>query len=463
MTKTTKTSPGARCRPKSPICWNPSSRHRRRDPRRDRREVPEYARPLEGSFGRGVRTGVTEALRRFVAELIATRPGARGPGREVYAALGAGELRAGRTLDALQSAYRWARAWPGGGWPRRGRARAWSPRSSACSRSRSSPTSRSCRRSRSRATSEAQSRLGRRARAGAQRAGGAARARPAAAEADLPRQPRRRAGAAADGRGARVRRGATASAHRQTARAIDASPPSWTGWLRGRPGRRTARAGARADRPPRARERPCRARADRSAGALARLLVARPRDSASGRSRRDRAPALVRVEDHLAELLLLEGGPLVERVAVHRLAALDAPHPKGPRAHGRTALAYVQQQGNAAAMARDAGAAPADRSLPLAACGSCSATQLDDPDAPLRDRGGASPPGGLASSGSVKPFAVLLLTSTALIAPATASAAGRCGDHPWCDTALSADARAGLLLEGADARREDLAARAATS
>ena len=26
------------------------------------REVPEYARPLEGSFGRGVRTGVTLSL-----------------------------------------------------------------------------------------------------------------------------------------------------------------------------------------------------------------------------------------------------------------------------------------------------------------------------------------------------------------------------------------------------------------
>ena len=43
-------------------------------------EVPEYARPFEGSFGRGVQTGVTEALRQFVA-LIATRrrtTGARG-------------------------------------------------------------------------------------------------------------------------------------------------------------------------------------------------------------------------------------------------------------------------------------------------------------------------------------------------------------------------------------------------
>src|SRR5918997_1003120 len=69
------------------------------------REVPEYARPLEGSFGRGVRTGVTEALRQFV-ELIRSPSGARGPGREVYVALGRGELRQGRTLDSLQSAYR---------------------------------------------------------------------------------------------------------------------------------------------------------------------------------------------------------------------------------------------------------------------------------------------------------------------------------------------------------------------
>src|SRR5215216_4424616 len=63
------------------------------------REVPEYARPLEGSFGRGVRTGVTQALSQFV-DLIRSPSGARGPGREVYVGLGAGELRQGRTLDA---------------------------------------------------------------------------------------------------------------------------------------------------------------------------------------------------------------------------------------------------------------------------------------------------------------------------------------------------------------------------
>jgi hypothetical protein len=69
------------------------------------REVPEYARPLEGSFGRGIRTGVEEALRQFVA-LIRDPEGGRGLGREVYVALGRGELRQGRTLDSLQAAYR---------------------------------------------------------------------------------------------------------------------------------------------------------------------------------------------------------------------------------------------------------------------------------------------------------------------------------------------------------------------
>ena len=69
------------------------------------REVPEYARPLEGSFGRGLRTGVAEALLQFVA-LVRNPEAGRGPGREVYLALGRGELRQGRTLDSLQAAYR---------------------------------------------------------------------------------------------------------------------------------------------------------------------------------------------------------------------------------------------------------------------------------------------------------------------------------------------------------------------
>jgi PucR C-terminal helix-turn-helix domain len=70
-----------------------------------RDSVPEYARPLEGSFGRGVRAGVGEALNRFVDDI--ERPGADPERwRAVYLNLGRGEVRQGRTLDALLAAYR---------------------------------------------------------------------------------------------------------------------------------------------------------------------------------------------------------------------------------------------------------------------------------------------------------------------------------------------------------------------
>jgi hypothetical protein len=68
-------------------------------------EVPEYRRPLEGPFGRGLRAGVERALGRFVEALVdpASDDGAI---REVYVELGRGEMRAGRSMDALLSAYR---------------------------------------------------------------------------------------------------------------------------------------------------------------------------------------------------------------------------------------------------------------------------------------------------------------------------------------------------------------------
>jgi hypothetical protein len=69
------------------------------------REVPAYARPLEGPFGRALRIGVERALARFVDGI--EEPGRDDPGaREIYVALGKGEMRAGRSLDALLSAYR---------------------------------------------------------------------------------------------------------------------------------------------------------------------------------------------------------------------------------------------------------------------------------------------------------------------------------------------------------------------
>src|ERR671923_156950 len=69
------------------------------------REIPAYARPLEGPFGRALRVGVERALARFVDAI--ERPDADdGGAREIYVALGRGEMRAGRSLDALLSAYR---------------------------------------------------------------------------------------------------------------------------------------------------------------------------------------------------------------------------------------------------------------------------------------------------------------------------------------------------------------------
>ncbi len=67
--------------------------------------VPDYARDLEGPFGKALRTGVEEALRQFV-DLVERGDPERGAGRQVYVGLGRGEMRAGRSLDALLAAYR---------------------------------------------------------------------------------------------------------------------------------------------------------------------------------------------------------------------------------------------------------------------------------------------------------------------------------------------------------------------
>jgi hypothetical protein len=67
--------------------------------------VPDYARPLEGPFGAGLRTGVEQALGRFLELVGRTDPGPD-PGRQAYVDLGRGEMRAGRRLEALLAAYR---------------------------------------------------------------------------------------------------------------------------------------------------------------------------------------------------------------------------------------------------------------------------------------------------------------------------------------------------------------------
>ena len=65
--------------------------------------VPGYQRPLEGDFGVGVRAGVEAALNHLVLEIEAGGPVERS---DVYRRLGRGEMRAGRSLDSLLSAYR---------------------------------------------------------------------------------------------------------------------------------------------------------------------------------------------------------------------------------------------------------------------------------------------------------------------------------------------------------------------
>ena len=65
--------------------------------------IPAYSRPLEGEFGDSVRAGVHGAFGHLLAEIEA---GGRMPRPDVYNLLGRGEMRAGRTLESLLSAYR---------------------------------------------------------------------------------------------------------------------------------------------------------------------------------------------------------------------------------------------------------------------------------------------------------------------------------------------------------------------
>ena len=69
------------------------------------REVPDYARAMEGEFGQVVRVAIERALGRFI-DLIEDPSSDDGRGRAAYVDLGRGEMRTGRSLEALLSAYR---------------------------------------------------------------------------------------------------------------------------------------------------------------------------------------------------------------------------------------------------------------------------------------------------------------------------------------------------------------------
>ena len=70
-----------------------------------RKQVPEFSRPLSGNFGAGIRYGVETALAGF-ADLVEGTAQNGDERLRVYRALGRGEADEGRSLDALQAAFR---------------------------------------------------------------------------------------------------------------------------------------------------------------------------------------------------------------------------------------------------------------------------------------------------------------------------------------------------------------------
>src|SRR5439155_684052 len=69
--------------------------------------IPEYARPADARYPRVVRMAVDASLNHFL-DLLQQRDSGRPEWRELFRAIGAGEQREGRSLDALQAATRLA-------------------------------------------------------------------------------------------------------------------------------------------------------------------------------------------------------------------------------------------------------------------------------------------------------------------------------------------------------------------
>ena len=343
------------------------------------REVPEYARPLEGSFGHGVRTGVTEALRQFV-DLIRSPSGAR-PGREVYVGLGRGELRQGRTLDSLQSAYRV------------GARVAWRRVAGAARREDVDPEVLSLLAESIFAYIEELSADSVEGYAEARsRLEGERRRRERELVALLLRDPPADEGdlrAAAAVAGWRVPRTAAAIACPEAdvdrlARRLPAD--ALVGALDGvgcvlvpdpeGPGRPAELAQAISER--RAALGPAV-----GIGALASSWALARSTLRAAEAGTVFEPGVLRADDVLVDLLLLEGRGLVDRIAVRRLASLDELTPKARRRMRETALAFVRERGNAAAMARALDLHPQTVRYRLTRLRELLGDQLDDPDARL--------------------------------------------------------------------------------
>jgi hypothetical protein len=341
-------------------------------------EVPEYARPLEGAFGVAIRTGVSEALRQFV-ELIRDPAAGREPGRDVYVGLGRAELREGRTLDALQSAYRV------------GARVAWRRVSAAARRGGADPEE-----------------LGLLAEAifayidelSADSVEGYAQAQ---REQEGERQRRRRElltlllhdppapdaeiRSAAQAAGWRLPRSAAplAVAEEDLARVGRRLPADALVATMGGAGCALVSGAAGPTR---------RAELERATrGVTAALGPTVPRvelgeawSIASAALRAVEAEAiqaegLIEAEEHLAELLLFESGGVAQRLAERRLAPLDELTPAGRGRMEETALAFVQHGGNAAAMARALHLHPQTIRYRLGRLRELFGDELADPDA----------------------------------------------------------------------------------
>jgi PucR C-terminal helix-turn-helix domain len=70
-----------------------------------RAKIPNYARPLDGPYGKSIKAGVQHALTLFI-EQIANPDASAQKCYEVHHKLGQNEMREGRSLDDLQAAYR---------------------------------------------------------------------------------------------------------------------------------------------------------------------------------------------------------------------------------------------------------------------------------------------------------------------------------------------------------------------
>jgi hypothetical protein len=340
--------------------------------------VPEYARALEGRFGRAIRGGVDEALRQFVA--LIRDPGAgRGPGREVYVELGRGEFRQGRTLDSLQAAYRvgarvaWRRIAAAG--RRAGlEAEPLSLLAEAIFAYIDELAADSVD-----GYAEAQREVTDLRRRRRQELATLLLSVPAAEPADL--------AAAARAAGWELPRSAAAlaCAERDLAALARALPPD--ALASGRDGLGCVLV-PDPDGPGRV-EQLERAAATAPfalgpAGELAALpgswalAAAANRAVAVGALAADR---LVRADEHLAALLLFEGRDLVARIAARRLAPLEGLTEKARLRLRETALAYVRHDGNAVAMAAELHVHAQTARHRIARLRELFGAQLDDPDA----------------------------------------------------------------------------------